>query len=158
MTTDKKKLRELAGAATKGEWKHRSSPFEVYNVDHGRLETDIVSDHNLICAMYDDGDNASFIAAANPETVKGLLDEIERLRGALKFYAEEKNYERIPAAWQGLEVIGTCIPILEKGRRARDALASNPDDAEVCPHIWEHLHGTDKNNEYRCQKCGSRKP
>lgn len=26
-----------------------------------------------------------------------------------------------------------------------------------CHHVWEHLHGYDKNNEYRCHKCGERK-
>ena len=51
-------------------------------------------------------DDAAFIAAANPATILALLSEraellatVERLRGALEFYADEDN-------WFGVYMVG----------------------------------------------------
>lgn len=71
------KLRELAENATDGEWQVSSSGAEdgyraviaVWEDDDMHITDDGVPDYD-----------AEFIAAANPRTVIGLLDEIERLR------------------------------------------------------------------------------
>ena len=33
----------------------------------------------------------------------------------------------------------------------------NWESPKVCSHQWEHLHGYDKDNEFRCALCGKRK-
>lgn len=99
------KLRELAQAATPGPW--------VYDAGDGRknqrmnLMEEVVSEYDqsrpLVtllatawkperhkCAVA----NATFIAAANPAAVLELIAEIERLREALKPFAQLK-----PVSW-----------------------------------------------------------
>lgn len=80
MTIDTKKLRELANAATPGPW------FVNEDANYGNIWVDSSVTKEGV-ALCDGGDwigpcaaNAAFIAAANPQTVLELLDEIERLR------------------------------------------------------------------------------
>lgn len=84
MTIDTKALRELAMAATTGEWlveRYGTGLHEIYiNISESETETVIgmppeVSSVPSICSA-----DAEYIAAANPATVLALLDEIDRLR------------------------------------------------------------------------------
>lgn len=72
MTIDTKRLRELAEAATPGPWVAEDyNEGEVYTVDPFKL----------VCKVWRHPQDqvAAFIAAANPQTVIALLDEVERL-------------------------------------------------------------------------------
>lgn len=65
--TDEQKaaLRALAEAATPGPWNAETLPFDYGMPPH----------------------DADYIAAAHPAAVLALLDEVERLREALRFYS-----------------------------------------------------------------------
>lgn len=84
-------LEAAAKAATQGEWKQNSeASWEVVVEEHPD-----VPDGPLIevADTFDDGDkNAAYIIAAQPRAVLALLDEIERLRGALDKIADERMY------------------------------------------------------------------
>ena len=73
--TDTKELRKLAEAATPGPWNYYDDSLST-----GRIE--IVALGKTVTRIYrsvpeEDGANAEFIAAANPQTVIALLDTIE---------------------------------------------------------------------------------
>ena len=70
MTHDE--LRRLAEAATPGPWS--SSGSQVWGYDGNLVAA--VRDHSELV----DRPDAEFIAAVDPQTILGLLDEIERLR------------------------------------------------------------------------------
>ena len=88
MTFDTKKLRELAEAATPGPWRDAN----------GNGAASVVSEHSdygcqiylnvRTCEIADTVNrwkaDARFIAAANPQTVIALLDEVARLRAAIE--------------------------------------------------------------------------
>jgi hypothetical protein len=61
----------------------------------------------------------SHIVACDPNTVIGLIDEIERLRGALEFYGDKK------ANFVGPAVIQKAVFATDMGLRARNALAAH---------------------------------
>jgi len=71
MTINHQTLRELAEKATKGNWT-RGGFKTVRTTEFGRVATA----ENYATAKED----ASFIAAANPQTILALLDEVEALR------------------------------------------------------------------------------
>ena len=73
--TDTKELRKLAEAATPGPWNYYDDSLST-----GRIE--IVALGKTVTRIYrsvpeEDGANAEFIAAANPQTIIALLDTIE---------------------------------------------------------------------------------
>jgi hypothetical protein len=70
------RLRELAEKATPGPW-HKSG-----NLNNNVIQTShITRDVWHICACFHAGEpDAEFIAAANPQTILSLLDELEQLR------------------------------------------------------------------------------
>lgn len=70
MTIDTKRLRELAEAATPGPWKEQHWKGAPDGCVYSSNEW--VSNASV--------ENASFIAAANPQTVIALLDEIDAFR------------------------------------------------------------------------------
>lgn len=90
------KLRKLAEAATQGKWYTVDSPFGVGTWLNAGSETG--QPFNFVCdcemPLYSEQvhpeqvekslENATFIAAANPQTVLSLLDEIERLEHRVK--------------------------------------------------------------------------
>lgn len=53
-----------------------------------------------------------------------------------------------------VESMRECIKIAREILRVTQP---TPAPEGECLHVWEHLHGTDKNNEWRCHKCGARK-
>lgn len=88
--TDHKRLRELAEAATPGPWRitpgYKASQEGRYDDDVSVIED--ASGEPVIEHVYYDGHHTivrprdtAFIAAANPQTVIGLLDDNERLQG-----------------------------------------------------------------------------
>jgi hypothetical protein len=90
MTTDTKRLRELAQSATPGPWSQVDTPWgdgtwvcTGTGDPHGQMP---IADCEMHCHEDEYNseprvhDNAAFIAAANPQAVLGLLDEVERLR------------------------------------------------------------------------------
>jgi hypothetical protein len=91
MTIDTKKLRELAEAATPGPWVEiercdNASADEACGVTskqrtkYGHIVGIFQSDARDECSHPVSKANAAFIAAANPQTVIALLDEVESLR------------------------------------------------------------------------------
>lgn len=103
MKTDLKHLRELCDAATQGEWTYEDvfcpDGDQTYRVfaDREPLPTSGWEEDeapNLLLAdthyypLVPHKDDANFIAATDPTTVRALIDEIERLRGALEEIAE----------------------------------------------------------------------
>lgn len=90
MTIDTKRLREIAQAATPGPWRldgidvvQLTDSGKGYPLDYYPDSAEIVNgqcsscgDRNVAFSRLED---AAFIAAANPQTVVALLDEIERL-------------------------------------------------------------------------------
>jgi hypothetical protein len=76
---DWKRLRELAEAATPGPWMVEGrdvfEPIQVYA--HSR---DVCAFDTYDHRPDERGPDAEYVAAANPQTVVALLDEVERLR------------------------------------------------------------------------------
>ena len=91
--TDTKELRKLAEAATPGPWNYYDDSLST-----GRIE--IVALGKTVTRIYrsvpeEDGANAEFIAAANPQTIIALLDtteaqaaEIEELKASTITHCE----------------------------------------------------------------------
>lgn len=86
--TDHAKLRELANAATSGEWTSIARHTESRFGDGSRI-CDVANAPNRIVAYEVAEPDADYVAAANPRAVLGLLDEIERLRDRGNGYKEE---------------------------------------------------------------------
>lgn len=76
--SDLKRLRELATAATPGDWRY---------IGQGDIEDENGRDIGCVYLRSDSGPDANgmFIAAANPQTVLALLDALE---------AEQRNAKR----------------------------------------------------------------
>ena len=87
--SDWKKLRELAEAATPGPWENRPGidpPGDIIAPGLGEYGPKPFITH---VGSWGRSADAAFIAAANPQTVLALLDEIERLRARLKTHERE---------------------------------------------------------------------
>jgi len=85
--TDHAELRAKAEAATPGPWVLDQDGVDEPNVNYwgrrfiGTAHPDEHGFHNVIADTEDGhGRNAQYIAAASPDVVLGLLDEIARLR------------------------------------------------------------------------------
>lgn len=82
MTVDTKKLREFAEAATPGPWKASGWHHEKFDGNH---EVKSLTGNEWVCEtnvsrLYEE--NAAFIAAADPQTVIGLLDKLAAMTAA----------------------------------------------------------------------------
>lgn len=136
------RLREVASKATKSQWAYSETrEMDIYG-DEGVIDTvDVMAyeDGPMICHVCDEPDenwqdNGQFIAAFNPETALRLLDELERYRGALEFYANgsvgddhepkpdkahlyDKDYPMDSSEWRQRSMSDYVI-----GKRAREAL------------------------------------
>lgn len=89
------RLRELAKAATPGTWCVDDRGGGWYLVKSPSRSCSLVRECCESCVEED----ARFIAAANPETVLALLDEVERLRAEnekLRAYAPHPFDESLP--------------------------------------------------------------
>jgi hypothetical protein len=86
---DKRALREAAEKATKGQWAVEFDD-EIYSTDG--------VNHEQIAMVFSENEasDAAFIAAANPDTVLALLDELE---AAEKRIADAGNSTVIPDGW-----------------------------------------------------------
>ena len=84
-------LKALCERATPGPWMHTPG---YYN-DSGGQYDQIDSPVEIISGEWGgpSGDNAAFIAAANPATVLALLSANREMRKALEFYADEPARE-----------------------------------------------------------------
>lgn len=87
--TDLKHLRELCDAATDGEWFAPTPASPTPFVTDGINEFDICdlyhkADDGRIYTKENAEANARFIAATDPQTVRALIDEIEKYRAALE--------------------------------------------------------------------------
>lgn len=95
-----KHLRELAERATAGEW-HAETDF--IDDDYGTGDSYVASPTTVcdatcvaVCNSINylaNKNNARFIAAANPQTIIALLDEIERLRAMQETSVEDLKDE-----------------------------------------------------------------
>lgn len=109
MTIDKDRLKALAEAACPGPWSSENE--ELYWHEDGYtkhlMET---SDGSDLCHDQQHRLNLSFISAANPETVLGLLAEIERLDKDSEDNRAEReivcaNYDKLKADNESLRKI-----------------------------------------------------
>lgn len=85
--------------------------------------------------------NGARASTPSPQTAIRSDDPI---RHVIDRWDAHKNVFQIPA-----DDIRALI------EHARGTITQPP--APACKHTWMHLHGTDKNNEYRCENCGARK-
>jgi hypothetical protein len=112
LTEQERELTRLAEAATAADWR---SPEEQQGGTAYRLW--------WRHAEYESEDAARFVIAAKPTTILALLSEIDRLRGALAFYANEQNWGGF--GWSrrdGCEEYQTGKAEDDSGARARAAL------------------------------------
>lgn len=92
MTVDTKKLRELAEAATPGPW--IVSDKDVFSaITVGSSKTDVCTFDIYEHRPDECAEDAAFVAAANPQTVIALLDEIERLRIVARENVTDEQYD-----------------------------------------------------------------
>jgi len=110
--SDREGLRALAEKATPGPWRPEQDTELVW----GACDPDDTTTYGMGVPLanciketprwardvprfhldYDQGViNAAFIAAANPTTVRALLDENERMRAALGWYGEQARLARL---------------------------------------------------------------
>lgn len=86
-----KELRTIAEKATSGPWiRDESIPQTVRSVNCLHKPVGAGKSRITTCGYPDD---STFIAAFNPATALELLDRIEKLRDALKFYASPTRWE-----------------------------------------------------------------
>lgn len=95
-------LRKLAEAATPGPWfvRHAATDDGLSEVEDGRM-------HGLFpfnCEAHD----AAFIAAANPKTVLELLDEVTKLREAMRTASDALAFDPYNT-WKAIEILGTAF-------------------------------------------------
>ena len=97
---DKAALRALAEKATPGPWQSRGKsgkflPMDAWEVNNWAVPyysyAPIYAGPSAVAVAVSEGDaareNTDYIAAAHPAAVLSLLDEVERLREALRFYS-----------------------------------------------------------------------
>jgi len=128
-------IKERANKATEGPWKifedsevkggcqigtawdhpQAKGPFGIVN-----LATSVTGGEIKNC-VYIQGDNARFIAHARQD-VPALIAEVERLREALKFYADESNHTEP----RGKNIFGDIF--YDKGKKARQVLGGDEND------------------------------
>lgn len=135
MSVDYTKLRTLAEDATPGPWKADGWQREAYNGNYFVRGDGVTTEQVADCG---DGstrweENASYIAAASPDVVLALLDEIERLReradaiNAIRneqLAAANADRERLLAKLESsLDTSERLDRDLTAMRAARDALA-----------------------------------
>lgn len=107
------KLRELANKATSGPWECGLRNYDKSFVVHKNGHVVEWSEKNMC-----------FIAAANPETVLSLLDEIDRLRSALTSIASLDYPEHVSEEFWKQVDYKNCAKLLSLDVKiARDALA-----------------------------------
>jgi len=100
LPTQYKELRELAEKATPGPWKREGRYIKV------NMQQPVVCE----VESRESRDNAAFIAAANPQTILALLQELEEARGLL---AE---------ASVAIKGLGYINPDWEKAARAQEKI------------------------------------
>lgn len=117
MTPSTVRLKQLAEAATPGPWEVSGTGQQVLkeaDVPYGNqriCETNSMASHypgKTSCWA-----NLSFIAAANPQAVLGLIARIEKLEAALTQMADFENPN---------EPERVCWPACDYMRKAREAL------------------------------------
>lgn len=86
-----KRLRELAQAATPGPWRWGERGPQSFKLHGGPDRRTVIHSGPFEIG----GPDRAFIAAANPQAVLTLLDEVERLNGlARQFHADMWSAER----------------------------------------------------------------
>lgn len=131
-------IRERVNKATRGQWVAEGIGSEGYNIRvniHGNLKEryDAIGFSGRIAETRSGRDwqeiraNAEFIVHAR-EDLPNALDEIERLRDALKFYANEEKH------WRS-HYDDMCMSEVDDdgGNRARQALAMEGSDTQCQP-------------------------
>lgn len=77
MTFNLTQMRANRDAGTPGLWQVKESPFEVFNIGHGRLLNHLVAEYTMIAAFY--ADNIDDFDARRIAQVPDMEAEIERL-------------------------------------------------------------------------------
>lgn len=66
--------------------------------------------------------NAPVLISYSPTDIQSLLAEVDRLREALKFYADKKNWEHSSDLWIGNHSFRDPECLIDRGQRAREVL------------------------------------
>ncbi|EPN4461344.1 ead/Ea22-like family protein [Pseudomonas aeruginosa] len=121
--TDTKKLKELAERATPGPWSAAweegddtawPNLFPVIQAGNGEV---VIGNEGFYTDLEQDKANATFCAAANPQAILGLIDEVERLEEELSQCASA-----LPGTYYMDPPDGGNVSIPEQIRRmAKDA-------------------------------------
>ncbi|MBW8259144.1 ead/Ea22-like family protein [Pseudomonas aeruginosa] len=121
--TDTKNLKELAERATPGPWSAAweegddtawSNLFPVIQAGNGEV---VIGNEGFYTDLEQDKANATFCAAANPQAILGLIDEVERLEAELSQCASA-----LPGTYYMDPPDGGNVSIPEQIRRmAKDA-------------------------------------
>ncbi len=117
------RLEKLASEATPGPWEiEELDAYSVTVIPSDPKGHDIFPETVSFHRSYErELANASWIAAANPETMKRLIRVIREQRAALEFYADKKHWDHwdienmSPTIWDDGNI--------DLGNRARRALA-----------------------------------
>lgn len=93
------RLKELAEKATPGEW--RADRYVILSPKGHTLGRTYAISENCIQRMevVDSYDNAAFIAAANPQTVLALIDDLVKTRDALAHCRNKNSQLEKEADW-----------------------------------------------------------
>lgn len=147
MSIDLAKLKALAEAATPGPWRYRPDKYDDWGYVRGPSDDEIdigwtiavvSAGRHVSVAEKDEhrrtetdpyGDNAQFIAAANPTAVLALIDRVEELERALKPFADEASeWETFHETEHLVEKFENVVSELTVGhlRAARKALEVKP--------------------------------
>lgn len=115
-----KAIRERCDLATSGPWKQDDKDWAMIHPPY-----DICGEDHAPITGFDSVDrkpDATFIAHSRTD-IPALLDEVERLRAALRFYADESSFTIPAGSGSVVDYIDAKCPLqIDGGKKAREAL------------------------------------
>lgn len=115
-------LRRLAEAATPGPWHDGAAGnFRVYGPDGRDVHSGPIAEVAHRRDPTTRRSNAAYIAAANPQAVLALLDDLQAVRGDLKFCLETMRQQFDPehCAQSVLHAMARCVAALPQAAEER---------------------------------------
>jgi hypothetical protein len=141
---DTKSLRELAQGATKGPWvSHEENGFPyVLGPDDELLGGPVtIADGSEHLSIAD----AAYIAAASPDVILGLLDEVDRLRAERDTLLEQANAASsvVAADWHDIKALRQQLAAVTAARDElaylAESLNGDPSDARYDPGMADRI-------------------
>lgn len=132
-------LRELAEAATSGEWK----TFDFHRVETAKR--DAMSGVPVDICTVEEGVDAAWITAANPARILALLDERDKLAGEVESLTEDHLMPNVEIHARGKEIESLRTQLSEVTAE-RDAAYEGLKPFAAMAHYWlerDDIHGLD---------------